>query len=269
MLPYLPTISLLLRPAAGRRRAIWLSLAAILLAVAVPVPQAVAEAIRLEISNFPVWKELEGVRGVPRGSSRLSTLERWDAQSKPYVRITNETSSPVVGFKLDMGNWDARISSCNWLYGPDQASWKWNENLQAAMFQLTDPLLPGKAMVVRLGTASKPGVEANYRMNQTLFSPANVNCVVHPTGGGVFSAFLDKGDQPFVFDNAGRPVGPGIETAILDLQKYPIKPIDTIAPNGVSEDIPIITPVPEPGAFFLAASAAAILAVQSMRRRRC
>jgi hypothetical protein len=56
---------------------------------------------------------------------------------------------------------------------------------------------------------------------------------------------------------------------MLDLQKYPIKPIDTITPTGVSEDIPIITPVPEPGAFFLAASATAILAAQSMRRRRC
>lgn len=251
----------------GRQRSSFLAFAAMVLAVAGPVPQALAEAIRLEISNFPVWKELEGVRGVPRGSARLSTLERWDAQSKPYVRITNESNSPLVGFKLDMQNWDARIATCNWLYGPDQASWKWSEDLQAGLFQLQDPLLPGKAMVVRLGTAPKAGAEKSYRMNQTLLSPAAVNCVVCPTGGGVFSMFLDRGDQPFIFDNTGRPIGPGIETAVLDLQKYPIQPMDTITPTGTSENIPI-TPVPEPGALFLAASAAAILAAQSMRRRR-
>jgi hypothetical protein len=248
------------------RRPLWAAVAAFLLLVAVPVPRVLAEAIRLEISNFPAWKELEGVRGVPRLGSRTSTLERWDAQSKPYVRITNETESPLVGFRLDLSNWNAKISTCNWLYGSD-GTLKWNADLQAAMFELEDALLPGKSLVVRLNTAPKAGVVGQYRMNQTLFSPAAVNCLVCPTGGGVFDMSLNRGDQPFIFDNTGRPVGPGIQTTALDLQQYPIKPTDTITPSGTGETI-TITPVPEPTALFLAASAAAMFAVAKAVRRR-
>ena len=144
---------------------------------------------------------------------------------------------------------------------------KWNPDLQAAMFQLEDPLLPGKSLVVRMNTAPKAGVEGKYRMNQTLFSPAAVNCVVCPTGGGVFGMFLDTGNKPFIFDNTGRPVGPGIQTATLDLQQYPIKPSDTLTPSGTGDTIPI-TPVPEPAGLFLAASAAAVLAAAKAVRRR-
>lgn len=250
----------------GAKQVFWTACAVVLLAT-VPSAQGLAETIRLDISNFPNWKELQGVRGVPTAGLRLSTVERWNAQSQPYIRITNESSSPMVGFKLDLKNWDAKIAAVNTLYGPEQSSWKWQEDLQAAMFQLKDPLLPGKAMVVRLTTAPKAGVENKFRMNQTLLSPANVNCTVCPTGGGVFNMFLDQGGRPFIFDNTGRPIGPGIETALIDLQKYPVKPADTIAPTGTSENIPI-TPVPEPGALFLAASAAAMLMLKSMRRRR-
>lgn len=251
----------------GVKRLVLSACVAVLLAASVPAPHAAAETIRLDISNFPTWKELEGVRGVPQSSPRLSTLERWNAQSQPFVRITNESSSPMVGFKLDLKNWDAKIDAANQLYGPEQTSWKWHEALQAMTFQLKDPLLPGKAMVVRLTTAPKAGAENAYRMNQTLFSKADVSCTVHPSGGGVFNMFLDRGGRPFIFDNNGRPVGPGIETASVDLEKFPIKPDDTITPTGTSEDIPI-TPVPEPGALVLAASAAAIVAARAMRRRR-
>lgn len=250
----------------GVGRRVLLVSAAILLALAGPTPRSQAEAIRLEISNFPTWKELEGVRGVPRPNLRLSTLERWNAQSQPYVRITNETNSPLVGFNIDLKNWDAKIDAANQLYGPEQSSWKWHEDLQAATFQLKDPLPPGKAMVMRLTTAPKAGLENKYRMNQTLFSAASVSCRVCPTGGGVFNMSLDRGEQPFIFDNAGRPIGPGIQTATIDLHKFPIKPLDTITPSGTSENIPI-TPVPEPAALLLAASAAAMLAVRAMRRR--
>ena len=104
-------------------------------------------------------------------------------------------------------------------------------------------------------------------MNQTLFSPAEVNCVVCPTGGGVFGMFLDRGDAPFIFDNTGRAVGPGIETLVLDLQKYPIKPTDTLTPSGTGETIPI-TPVPEPAGLLLAASAMALFAAVKACRRR-
>lgn len=249
----------------GARRGLWAAFAAVLIALTGPTPQASAEAIRLEISNFPVWKELEGVRGVPSGSSRLSTLERWDAQSKPYVRITNESTAPLVGFKLDMTNWHAKISGATF-YDSD-GTFKWNADLQSAMFQLEDPLLPGKSLVVRMNTAPKSGVEGKYRMNQTLFSPAEINCVVCPTGGGVFGMFLDRGDAPFIFDDTGRPVGPGIETAVLDLQKYPIKPTDTLTPSGAGETIPI-TPVPEPAGLLLAASAMAVFAAVKACRRR-
>jgi hypothetical protein len=233
--------------------------------VGLPVSPVFAEAIRLEISNFPVWKELEGVRGVPRLGARTSTLERWDAQSKPYVRITNDTTAPLVGFKLDMTDWQAKISGATF-YDSD-GKFKWNADLQAAMFQLEDPLLPGKTLVVRMNTAPKSGIEGKYRMNQTLFSPAVVNCVVCPTGGGVFGMFLDRGDKPFIFDDTGRAVGPGIQNVVLDLQKYPIKPTDTLTPTGTEETIPI-TPVPEPASLLLAASAAAALAAAQTIRRR-
>jgi hypothetical protein len=246
-------------------RGVLLACAAVLLTVAVPAHQALAEAIRLEISNFPTWKELEGVRGVPRSNLRLSTLERWNAQSQPYVRITNETNSPMVGFNLDLKNWDAKIDAAKQLYGPEQSSWKWQEDLQTATFQLKDPLLPGKAMVMRLTTAPKAGLENKYRMNQTLFSAASVSCMVSPAGGGIFNMFLDQGGQPFIFSDAGGPIGTGIQTATIDLQNFPIKPIDTIAPSGTSENIPI-TPVPEPGTLLLAVSAAAMIAVRAMRR---
>lgn len=251
----------------GVRRLALAACAALLLVAVVPAPRASAEAIRLEISNFPVWKELEGVRGVPHSSVRLSTLERWNAQSQPYVRITNESNTPMVGFELDLKKWDAKIDSATLLYGPEQTSWQWQEQLQAATFQFKDPLLPGKALVVRLTTAPKAGVENKYRMNQTLFSPADINCMVSPAGGGVFNMFADRGDRPFIFDNTGRPVGPGIETATVDLQNFPIRPSDTITPSGTSENIPI-TPVPEPGTLLLAGTAAAIVAAKSMRRRR-
>lgn len=243
------------------------ALAAALLAVAAPAQLTLAEAIRLEISNFPTWKELQGVRGVPRASARLSNTERWDAQSKPYVRIANESSSPLVGFKLDLSNWDARISAVRPLFGPTQASWTWQDDLQAAMVQFENPLMPGESMVVRLGTAPKAGVENRYRMNQTLFSPASLDRLVSPTGGAVFSMFIDTGSGPFIFDNAGRPVGSGIQTVMLDLQKHPIQPMDLLTPAGASESIQI-APVPEPGAFFLAALAAATMALKSMCRRR-
>lgn len=242
------------------------ALAVMLLALAAPAQRASAETIRLEISNFPTWKELEGVRGVPRAGSRLSTLERWDAQSKPYVRITNESDAPLVGFKLDLSNWDARISSVRSLFGPAQTSWKWQDDLQAALVQLQDPLQPGMSMVMRFGTAPKAGAESRYRMNQTLFSPADVNCTVHPTGGAVFSMFLDSGNRPLAFNTMGLPAGPGVQTATLDLQKYPIQPTATLVPTGTFESIPI-TAVPEPSAVLLAASAAVAIAAQAMRLR--
>ena len=252
--------------ATGMRLAVGL-LAALLATVGSDL-QAVAGTINIQISNFPTWSELSGVQGVPSSAAGLSALQRMNAESRPYVRVFNESAAPLVGFQMDMSNWNSMITSVKWLVPlPTQSTWNWNEASKSAFFQLHDPLLPGKALVMRLGTAAQPGKADMYCMNQTLFSPGNMSCTVCPTGGAVFNLFVNTGLGPVTYDSTGKAVGPTISTGALDLQDYPVTPTTLLSRSGTGEAV-IITAVPEPGTAALAASAAAVLAATVIRRRR-
>jgi hypothetical protein len=230
---------------------------------------AVAGTINIQLSNFPNWSELSGVQGIPSSVAGLSTLQRMNAESRPYLRVKNESTAPLVGFQMDMSNWDAMITSVTWLAPlPTQSTWNWNEASKSAYFQLLDPLLPGQSLFLRLGTAAQTGsAGSTYCMNQTLFSPGDISCVVRPTGGAVFNLFANTGSGPVTYDNTGKAVGPTISTGVLDLQNYPVTPSSLLNPIGTVEPV-IITPVPEPGTVALAVSAAAVLAATMIRRRR-
>jgi hypothetical protein len=229
---------------------------------------AVAGTINIQLSNFPTWAELSGLQGVPRSTSGLSTLQRMDAASRPYLRVENNSTAPLVGFQMDMSNWNAMIKSVDWLVPlPTQSTWNWHEASTSAFFQLRDPLLPGDALIVRLGTAAQTGNAGNYLMNQTLFSPCDISCTVSPTGGAVFNLFANTGSGPVTYDSTGKAVGPTISTGVLDLEDYPVTTSTLLNPIGIEEPV-TITPVPEPGTVALAASAAAVLAATMIRRRR-
>ncbi|MEI8228408.1 MAG: PEP-CTERM sorting domain-containing protein [Planctomycetota bacterium] len=229
---------------------------------------AVAGTINIQLSNFPTWEELSGVQGIPRSASGLSTLQRMDAASRPYLRVENNSTAPLVGFQMDMSDWNAKITSVTWLVPlPTQSTWDWYEASTSAFFQLRDPLLPGDALIVRLGTAAQTGEAGTYTMNQTLFCPGDISCTVCPTGGVVFKLFANTGSGPVTYDNTGKAVGPTISTGVLDLEDYPVTPSRLLSPIGIVEPV-TITPVPEPGTVALAASAAAVLAATMIRRRR-
>lgn len=243
-------------------------LLAAVLTLLVSGPPAVAETINIQLSNFPTWEELSGVQGIPRSPSELSTLQRMDAESQPYLRVENNSTAPLVGFQMDMSDWSSMITSITWLTPlPTQSTWNWHEASKSAFFQLLDPLLPGDALIVRLGTAAQTGEAGTYTMNQTLFSPGDISCTVCPTGGAIFNLFANTGAGPVTYDSTGKAVGPTISTGVLDLEDYPVTPSSLLSRTGVTEPV-TITPVPEPGTVALAASAAAVLAAAVFRRRR-
>jgi hypothetical protein len=229
---------------------------------------AVAGTINIQLSNFPTWEELSGVQGIPRSASGLSTLQRMDAASQPYLRVENNSTAPLVGFQMDMSDWTSMITSVTWLVPlPTRSTWNWHEASTSAFFQLLDPLLPGDALIVRLGTEAQIGEAMTYTMNQTLFSPGDISPILSPTGGVVFNLFANTGSGPVTYDSTGKAIGPTISTGVLDLEDYPVTPSTLLSPIGVEEPV-TITPVPEPGTVALAASAAAVLAATMIRRRR-
>ena len=229
---------------------------------------AVAGTINIQLSNFPTWEELSGVQGIPRSASGLSTLQRMDAASQPYLRVKNESTAPLVGFQMDMSDWTSMITSVTWLAPlPTRSTWNWHEASTSAFFQLLDPLLPGDALIVRLGTEAQIGEAMTYTMNQTLFSPGDISPIICPTGGVCFNLFVNTGSGPVTYDSTGKAIGPTISTGVLDLEDYPVTPSTLLNPIGVVEPV-TITPVPEPGTVALAASAAAVLAATMIRRRR-
>ena len=191
-----------------------------------------------------------------------------DAASQPYLRVKNESTAPLVGFQMDMSDWTSMITSVTWLAPlPTRSTWNWHEASTSAFFQLLDPLLPGDALIVRLGTEAQTGEAMTYTMNQTLFSPGDISPILSPTGGVVFNLFANTGSGPVTYDSTGKAIGPTISTGVLDLEDYPVTPSTLLNPIGVVEPV-TITPVPEPGTVALAASAAAVLAATMIRRRR-
>ena len=229
---------------------------------------AVAGTINIQLSNFPTWEELSGVQGIPRSASGLSTLQRMDAASRPYLRVENNSTAPLAGFQMDMSDWTSMITSVTWLAPlPTRSTWNWHEASTSAFFQLLDPLLPGDALIVRLGTEAQIGEAMTYTMNQTLFSPGDISPILCPTGGVCFNLFVNTGSGPVTYDSTGKAIGPTISTGVLDLEDYPVTPSTLLNPIGVVEPV-TITPVPEPGTVALAASAAAVLAATMIRRRR-
>ena len=242
--------------------------------LALPPPQAAAESIKVQISNFPTWKEVQGkdVVSTSYSTERLSVLERMQITSRPYVRIENNTSRDVVGVQIDMRNWNAMISAVDWIYTPVdgiQPTWSWNETSQSAFFQFgANPLTFGQAVVMRLGTAPKTGTASvSYNANQTLLSPSSLTCWTNNTGGVCFDVFTNKPGAGFQYNSIGRPVGPGIASTDCLCTEGNLVDIATLRdPDGITMEC--VVPVPEPGTVVMAASAAAVLALSGLRRLR-
>jgi hypothetical protein len=214
--------------------------------------EAVAGTIDIQISNFPNWSDFSGVR--PPSVLGLSTLQRMNALSRPYIRIKNDSLSPLVGFQMDMSNWSSMITSVTWMSPlPTVSTWNWEESSRSAFFQLRDSLLPGQALFLRIGTAAQAGKADSYYMNQTLLSPGEISCFIQPTGGAVFNLFANTGLGPVHYDSYGKAVGPTIFTGVLDLQNYPVSPETLMSPSGTVSEV--VIPVPEPSAFILLGSA--------------
>lgn len=227
--------------------------------------QAVAGTIDIQISNFPNWSDFSGVR--PRSVLGLSALQRMSALSQPYIRIKNDSLSPLVGFQMDMSNWSSMITSVTWMAPlPTVSTWNWDESSRSAFFQLRDSLLPGQALFLRLGTAAQTGKAGSYYMNQTLLSPGDISCVIQPTGGAVFDLFANTGSGPVYYDSSGKAVGPTISTGVLDLQNYPVTPETLMSSSGTVADV--VVPVPEPSAFILLGSALLVFLKYQVSRCR-
>jgi hypothetical protein len=259
----------------GRGASFAVALAGLLLA---GQPQAAAESIKVQVSNFPSadkWPELKGISGIrqsPPGFFGLTYAEKMQIVSRPYVRIENASSREIVGVQMDMENWSAKIESFELISAPVdgfQTQFSWSDAKQSAFFSFdANPLTRGQAVIMRMSTGAKttPGAPV-YSENQTLFSPATLDCVTN-TGGVCFDVFTNKPGTSFAYD-ATQLQFTGSEIATTDClctENNAVNIATLEDPAGV--EMTCVVPVPEPGAVVMAASAAAVLALSCLHRRR-
>jgi hypothetical protein len=229
-------------------------------------------AYTLQISNSYIGLPGSTVSSGAFGGG--SVLEQWIDESRPFVRITNITSSPTLlnlfGAQLDLTRSASLVTEVEWVEGlgaPAQ-TWNWNADLTSAFFQFHTPLAPGESVLMRLSTAPRPGLEDVYTQNQQLFHPIVENCLCNANSFGSVSLFSQTfgSTVPVDFLPSGQPAAPNLHEDSFALSN-PLTPAEIADPNTVIVT-PVVVPVPEPSTVVLAASAVAFLAVASRCRSR-
>lgn len=225
-------------------------------------------AYKLEISNAYIGLLGESPRSTPSFFGGGSVLQQLVESSKPYVRITNVSIDPkvkLIGAQLNLADSGSIITACEWISGvtDPKPGWNWNAEKASAFFQFHKPLGPGETILMRLSTAPRPGMEMQYKQNQTLFHPAIGNCVDSSLNYATVELFSQPlaSVQPPSYDPSGAPQAPDKITSVTPLDT-PLTPSQIENPSSV-----VITPVPvpEPDTIVLAASAAAMLAFAARR----
>jgi|GEM_PF-3258436 len=90
---------------------------------------------KVDIATNLLWLDNAADPLVDLKASRQSVMQRLASDSKPCLRVINQSNLDLFGIELDLSNANSWINGCEWLSVSGQPTWNWDEASRTALFQ--------------------------------------------------------------------------------------------------------------------------------------